>query len=69
MAEIDVFRKGVGAICASRSSRPELGACAGSIMIRPPSSRTSTAWLMRSEAADITEAGIRTEALLPHFLT
>jgi hypothetical protein len=39
------------------------------MMIRPPSSRTSTAWSTLSEAAAKTEAGIRTEALLPHFLT
>jgi hypothetical protein len=41
----------------------------GSIMIRPASSRTSTASSRFSLAACIAAAGIRTAALLPHFLT
>src|SRR6266513_430168 len=43
--------------------------CAGSMTIRPDSSRTSTASSTPRWAASIRAAGIRTEALLPHFLT
>src|SRR6202030_4879782 len=42
---------------------------AGSMTIRPDSSRTSTASSRCRCAACMTAAGIRTEALLPHFLT
>src|SRR5260370_536026 len=41
----------------------------GSMTIRPHSSRTSTESSKRSLAACRTAAGMRTEALLPHFLT
>src|SRR5690349_9389055 len=41
----------------------------GSMTMRPDSSRTSTESSKRSFAAWRTAEGIRTEALLPHFLT
>src|SRR5208282_2680022 len=43
--------------------------CNGSITIRPASSRMSTASSSSRSAACKTAAGIRTEALFPHFLT
>src|SRR6516165_4074861 len=43
--------------------------CAGSMTMRPDSSRTSTASSISRCAACMTATGIRTEALLPHFLT
>ena len=36
---------------------------------KAPSSRTSTAWSSDRAAAAMTAAGMRTEALLPHFFT
>src|SRR6266568_7930380 len=53
-----------------RSSESVYSLCGtGSMTMRPDSSRTSTESSKRSLAARRTAAGIRTEALLPHFLT
>src|SRR6266581_1568677 len=53
-----------------RSSERVYSLCGtGSMTMRPDSSRTSTESSKRSLAACRTAAGMRTEALLPHFLT
>src|SRR5229473_7518729 len=58
-----------GVIPLSSSERVYSLRGTGSMTMRPDSSRTSTESSKRSLAAWRTAAGMRTEALLPHFLT